>query len=298
MNSSKFFGYGMILISAVGFGSYGVWSKLMGADFPIFFQAGVRAIIICSLMLPFMLGGGSFKRIPRRDWPQFMPFIIFTLFTQAPLYYAYNNADLGTVQLIFYAMFVITAYFVGRFYLGEKISRVKIFAMILAFVGLSFVFGGAILAFAPLGLLLAALNGVASGGEMAFSKKPDAKYSATLIVFVGWVSILITHIPISLLVGESWVAPEFNMAWLWLLVYSVVNAVAFLLSVIGFRLVDASIASLIGLSEIIFAVLFGAMIFHEELSWTVAVGGAIILLAAMLPDLLEIWKRKRRHLPS
>lgn len=295
MNSNKIFGYTMIIIAAIGFGSYGVWSKLMGADFPIFYQAWVRAIIICLLMLPFMLRGGTFKRIPRRDWPQFIPFIIFTLFTQAPLYYAYNNADLGTVQLIFYAMFVITAYFVGRFYLGEKITRIKILAMILAFVGLSFVFGGAILAFAPLGLLLAALNGIASGGEMASSKKPEAKYSAILIVFVAWVSILVTHLPTSLLIGEHWVTPEINMSWLWLLVFSIVNATAFLLSVIGFRLVDASIASLIGLSEIVFAVLFGAVIFHEQLSWTVLIGGVIILMAAMLPDMLEIWNRKKQN---
>ena len=249
MNSKKLFGYAMIIIAAVGFGSYGVWSKLMGASFPVFYQAWVRAIIICLLMLPFMLKKDSFKRIPRRDWPQFIPFIIFTIFTQAPLYYAYNNADLGTVQLIFYAVFVITAYIVGRFYLGEKITKIKILAMILAFVGLSFVFGGAILSFAPLGLLLATLNGVASGGEMACSKKPEAKYPATQIVFVAWVSILATHLPISLLIGEHWVAPAFDMSWLWLLVFSVINMSAFLLSVIGFRLVDASIASLIGLSE-------------------------------------------------
>jgi drug/metabolite transporter (DMT)-like permease len=191
-------------------------------------------------------------------------------------------------------MFIITAYFVSRFYLGEQITRVKIFAMIFAFIGLSFVFGGAILAFAPLGLLLAALNGVASGGEMAFSKKPEAKYSAALIVFIGWVATFLTHLPISLLIGESQIMPEFNMAWFWLMAYSIVNALAFLLAVVGFRLVDASVASLIGLSEIIFAVLFGALIFHEKLSLSIGIGGAIILFAAMLPDAVGIWK-KRRH---
>jgi drug/metabolite transporter (DMT)-like permease len=93
---------------------------------------------------------------------------------------------------------------------------------------------------------------------------------------------------LSLLLGENQVAPRLNEAWLWLLIYSVVNAAAFWLTIVGFKHVDASIGSLIGLMEVVFGVLFGALIFHEALSWSVLVGGGIIILAAMLPDLLNI----------
>ncbi len=286
-------GYALVLASALLFGTYGVWSRLMGDTFPPFYQAWVRSILIILIMLPFMLATKSFRKIKREDWPALSVFIGFCVFTQVPIYYAFNHAPIGAVQLIFYSMFVITAYIVGRFYLGEKITKIKLLSMALAFVGLALVFGSAVIAFAPLGLALAMLNGIASGGEVSSSKKIESKYTPALVVFWGWVFTLVTHLPLSLLLGEQQIGVHFDRAWLWLLVYSVVNAAAFWLVIVGFRYVDASVGSLIGLMEVVFGVLFGAIIFHEVLDWTVYVGGLIILIAVMLPDLINIVQNKR-----
>jgi drug/metabolite transporter (DMT)-like permease len=285
---SSRFGYGIILLSAVLFGTYGVWSKLMGPSFQPFYQAWVRALIIIVVMLPGMLKSKSFRKIERRDWPQVGLFVAFCICTQVPLYYAFNHASIGSVQLVFYAMFIVAAYVIGRFYLGETITKVKLVAMALALVGLTVVFGGAVLTFAPLGLALAAFNGVASGCETSSSKKVSNKYSPALLVFWGWVFTLLTHLSLSLLLGERQVMPRFDHAWLWMVVYAVVNAAAFWLSVTGFKHVDASIASLVGLSEIVFAIIFGAIIFHQKITWSMALGACIILIAGMLPDLLNV----------
>lgn len=289
---TSFKGYAIILASALLFGTYGVWSKLMGDTFPPFYQAWTRSFLIILIMLPFMLATKSFKKVQRGDWPAFAVFIAFCVFTQVPIYYAFNNAPIGTVQLIFYSAFVVTAYVVGRFYLGETITRVKLLSMILAFVGLACVFGAAVISFAPLGLGLALLNGVASGGEVASSKKVEQHYSPALVVFWGWVFTLITHLPISLL-AEQQIAIAFDTAWLWLVVYSLVNAAAFWLVIVGFRYVDASIGSIIGLLEVVFAVIFGALIFDEALSPSIYAGGALILVAAMLPDMVNILRHRR-----
>lgn len=285
-------GYLIILASAVLFGTYGVWSKLMGDTFPPFYQAWVRSIFIILIMLPFMLKSKSFQKIKRQDLPAMGIFVAFCVFTQVPIYYAFNNAPIGTVQLIFYSMFVGTAYLVGRFYLGETITRIKLVSMALSFVGLALVFSSAIIAFAPLGLALALLNGVASGGEVSSSKKIESKYSPALVVFWGWVFTLITHLPISL-IFEKQVPIHFTHAWLWLVIYSFVNAAAFWLVIVGFRYVDASIGSLIGLMEVVFAVIFGAIIFNEKLSLSVYLGGILILLAAMLPDLINVIRHRK-----
>ena len=287
----------IILASAVFFGTYGVWSKLMGDTFPPFYQAWVRSILIMLFMAPFMIKAKRFQKIHKKDWPALAVFIGFCVFTQAPIYYAFNNAPIGTVQLIFYSTFVITAYVVGRFYLGETITKIKLVSMLLAFVGLALVFGTAVIAFAPLGLGLAVLNGVASGGEVSSSKKIEEKYSPSLIVFYGWAFTLFSHLPISLIIGEQQVAPSMTQPWLWLAIYSVVNAAAFWLVIVGFRYVDASIGSLIGLLEVIFAVIFGAIIFDEVLNLSVYMGGVLILSAAMLPDLLNVIHHKQTKEP-
>jgi drug/metabolite transporter (DMT)-like permease len=288
--ASRAFAYGTILLSAVLFGTYGVWSRLMGPTFPPFYQAWVRSIIIMLIMLPFMLATKSFRKIKYEDWPQVGIFIAFCVFTQVPLYYAFNHAPIGTVQLVFYSTFVVTAYIVGRYYLGEIITKLKLFSMALAIAGLAIVFGESAIIFAPLGLALAGLNGIASGGEVSTTKKVSDKYSPALLVFWGWVFTLMTHLPLSLLLGEKQSLPHFDHAWLWLLIYSIVNTAAFWLVIVGYRFVDASIGALVGLTEIIFSVLFGILLFHEPLAWTVGIGGALILVAAMLPDLVNILK--------
>lgn len=292
-NPHAFAGYFTILLSTIFFGSYGIWSRLMGGTFDPFYQTWVRSIMIILMMLPFMLASKSFRKIDRKDWHHVGLYIGFCLFTQVPLYYAFNNAPIGTVQLIFYSVFVITAYIVGKVYIGEQITRIKLLSMILAFVGLAIVFGISILSFAPLGLALAALNGIASGGEVASSKKISDKYSPALLVFWGWVFTIITHLPISAALGETWNIPQFDLAWLWMLIYAVVNALAFWLAIVGFKSVDASIGSLLGLMEVIFAIVFAALIFHESLTWSVWIGGMFILLAAMLPDITKILRKKR-----
>jgi drug/metabolite transporter (DMT)-like permease len=291
------FGYGIILLSTGLFGSYGVWAKLMGPTFSPFYQTWVRSLLIIAIMLPFMIAGKSFRKIDRRDWLQVGVYIIFCVCTQVPLYYAYNHAPLGMVNLIFYSMFVIAAYAVGRFYLGETISKVKVVSMLLAFLGLVIIFGVSVLSFAPLGLLLAAFNGVASGGEVSSSKKVSERYQPALLAFWGWVFTFLLHLPLSLLIGEKQVIPSFDHAWLWLIVYSAVNAAAFWLVLIGYRRVDATIGSLIGLMEVVFAVLFGAIIFNQALTLGVYVGGLMVLVAAMLPDLINLLKGDHTPVP-
>ncbi len=106
------------------------------------------------------------------------------------------------------------------------------------------------------------------------------------------------HLPVSLLINERQVPIHFDKAWMYLLIYSAVNATAFWMSVTGFKHVDASIGSLIGLTEILFGVVFGAILFHEHLSWTMYLGGAIILFSGMLTDLANVLQNRHRSKPE
>jgi len=290
-------GYSLLLLASVFYGTYGIWSHLMGGTFAPFYQAWVRSLVIIALMLPLLIYTKAFRKIDRQDLPAVGVFIAFCVCTQVPLYYAFTHAPIGTVQLVFYSVFVIMSYVVGKVYLGEKITHLKLISMALAFVGLAFVFGVSVFSMAPIALALAALNGVASGGENASSKKVSDKYAPGLLIFWGWVFTFLTHLPLSLLLGEHQTHLGFNAAWGYLLAYSVVNAIAFWLGIEGFRHVDASIGGLIGLMEIIFAIIFAAIFFGQGITWTVAIGGICILVAAMLPDLVNLLRHKRTRKP-
>lgn len=291
-------GYLMILASSILFGTYGIWSVIMGDQFDVFFQGWVRCAIVLVILLPLVYFTKSYRKIRRQDWKWVLVTVGFAIFTQAPLYYAFNTTSIGTATLIFYSMFIITSYLMGRLFLGEKITKVKLAAIALAFLGLALVFGLSLAQFSLLGMLMAVLNGIASGGEVSSTKKTTDKYPSLLITTYVWVGIFISHLIMSLVMGETQWAPELSPAWLAMVAFAIAGLAAFWLVVEGFKFVEASIGSLIGLLEIIWGVIFGIVLFHEHAGPTVWLGAAIIILAGMLPDLANIIAGKKKKFPG
>lgn len=288
----------MILASAFCFASYGVWSRLLGHHFGIFFQGWVRSAIILIALLPILKMGNKFKPIAHNDRKWFAITMIFTVFTQAPLYFAFNHLALGTATLIFYALFLITSYLTGWLFLSEKMTSVKILSSILALIGLFLTFGLSLAVFSVTAMLLAALNGIASGGEVATSKKSTQKYSSLQLTAYSWVLILATHLPLSIMAGETQLMPAFNFEWLAMLGYALSGLAGFWLVIEGFKHVDASIGSLIGLLEIPFSIFFGVLLFQDNLTLPIISGGVIIITAAVLPDLYALKHRRAKPVPT
>lgn len=298
MNTKTLKGYIMILLSAIGFGSYGIWSKFIGAEFGIFFQGWVRSALVLIILIPLAFFTKSIKRVEKSDVKWMLYPVIFGIFTQAPLYYAFNHADIGTITLIFYATYVITSYVIGKIFVGEVIGQVKIISLIFSFIGLFLIFGLSLAKFSLLALFLAAINGIASGGEVATTKKSTEKYSSLQASIYVWLGILLTHLPISIIAKETQISFVLNSTWLAMLAFAAVGLVSFWLVVEGYKYVDASIGGLIGLMEIIAGVIFGIIIFNEGINASKILGGGIILLAAMLPDLVNLAQRKKLEFNS
>ncbi len=57
----------MILASALCFASYGVWSRLLGQHFGIFYQGFVRSTIILMILLPILILSKKWKPIEDKD---------------------------------------------------------------------------------------------------------------------------------------------------------------------------------------------------------------------------------------
>lgn len=287
----------MILASALCFASYGVWSRMMGHDFGIFYQGWVRSAIILAILFPVALIGKSIKPVRKAHRKWFLITMIATVFTQAPLYFAFNHLTLGTATFIFYGWFLITTYVIGWLFLGEKITKIKILSFALSLVGIFLTFGLSMAGFSIVAMLLAAFNGIASGAEIATSKKSTDHYSTIHLTAYSWVLILITHLPLSLLTQEQQWIPAFNIEWLAMLGYAISGLLGFWLVIEGFKYVDASIGGLIGLLEIIFAAIFGIIFFQDELTSGVIIGGIVILIAAILPDVYALKHRKAKPVP-
>jgi drug/metabolite transporter (DMT)-like permease len=286
-------GYGAVTASAVLYASYGVWTRLMGGSFAPFYQAWTRSLLAALLLLPFVILGRRW-RVRRADWPALGLYFGFGLFTQVPIFYAFNHAPIATVQLIYYSAYLIASFGLARWWLRERLSRVKLAALALGLAGLGLVFGVSVLVFAPLGLGLAMLAGATTSAELVATKKISDKNSPVLLSFYGWIATGMAHLAFSLAIGEhQGVLQVGGLPLLWLIISASVSALAFCLVMAGYRYVDATIGSLIGLSEILFAGLFGWLVFGETVGSGVTLGGALIIGAAVLPDAVKLARRRK-----
>lgn len=286
----------LVFLSSILFGSYGIWSVLAGKDFGVFFQGYIRALMVLLFLIPLCFYLKSWKEIERKDYKIFGLFSLFVVFTQAPLYYAFQNSGVGIASLVFFATYLIIQYIFGGLFLGEKIGKIKIISFVLAIIGLLFIFNTSLGVFSLFALVMASVNGVASGAEIASTKLIPTKYGIIQTSIIGWIAIVITHLPLSLMVGERQLTPAFSIEWVAMLCFAIAGMLAFMFVVYGYKYVEASIGGLIGLLEIIFAIIFGVLVFHEKLTSSIVVGCLIILSAAMLPYLFEIYKKKSNPL--
>lgn len=285
----------MILASAAMFGSYGVWSKIVGrGGFGVFFQGWTRSAIVLILLIPVLIAKRAWY-VKKKDMKWVAVSMAFGAATQVPLYYAFIHSTIATASLIFYAAFLVTAYLVGRLFLGETITKVKMLSMLLAIIGLALIFNLSLAIFSFLALAMAAVNGVASGGEVSTTKKSTDKYSSLTVSFYIWLGIFVTHLPLSILTHETQWRPAFNEYWGAMLLYAVIGLAAFWLVIEGYRFVDASIGGLLGMLEVVFAVAYGLIFFNEHLTKTIVIGSALIILSAALPDLKNILDNRPQH---
>ncbi|MBI4918977.1 DMT family transporter [archaeon] len=281
----------LIFLSAFMFGSYGVWSKLMGSSFGVFYQSWTRALLIAFVLLPFLIRRQGIVVIHKKDLKWMIVYLFFTSLTQVPIYYAFNHMNIGSATLLFFVSMILTMYFAGILFFGEKITKTKVFSFILAGIGMYTVFSFSLVYFSLLAALLAIVNGIASGGEVSFSKKLSKKYSTLYLTWLSWVVIFITNLPFSLLLKEVQYFPSFQMVWLYQLGYAICGLLGFWLIIEGLKYVEASIGGLIGLLEIVFSILFGVIIFKEELSIKIVFGAVFIVIAAALPHISTLYNK-------
>lgn len=283
----------MILLSALGFGSYGVWSRIMGTEFAPFYQGWVKSLLILCILLPIAYFTKSFKPVDKKDIKWLLTPVILGSFCLAPMYYAFNHMDIGTAMLIFYALFLITSYLVGYLFLKEKITCYKIVSFIIAVAGLLLVFGFSLEKFSLVALLLAVVAGIVNGGEVSTTKKSTHKFTSLQIGIYIWIGTFIINLIASLVVGEKQVIPSLNVGWMAMAIFALIGLISSWLAVEGFKYVDASIGGLLGLLEIISSIIFGILFFNEQLTLSIAVGGGLIIFAAMLPDLAALFSKSR-----
>jgi S-adenosylmethionine uptake transporter len=198
----------------------------------------------------------------------------------APQYYAINRLGIGLATLIFYCGYLLSMFILGWLLNGERYDREKFIATLLALLGLCLTYAPSLRGTTLLPFVGALLAGLSIGIDMVVSQR--ITYGTSQTTVLAWATGIIGSIPTAFILHEH-VPPLIDVHWLYLLAFVGVCIAASWLSIHGVKRIEAGAAGILGLLEVVWALLFGIAFFHERPHAIVYVGAVCIIAAAVIP---------------
>jgi drug/metabolite transporter (DMT)-like permease len=252
------------------------------------FAYGVAALFL----LPFALRSVS-------AWRDQLGLLVIIMlmggWANASLVTSLTEGSVVRVMLLFFLAPVWTI-LAARIFLGELFTRMRLISLALALAGLAATLGGPELFSTPLSMidLLAlssgmafALNNVAVrvGHHLTDSVRSAAMIGGCALIASGFLLFGAESMPV---LTAHQVGTMLVFGLLWILPGTLVTFY-------GVARLDAGRAAILLLGELVVAVISAVLIGDEHLSWREAVGGTLILSAAVIEARTESTGEKREH---
>lgn len=270
-------GRGVALIAggALLFAVMGAMAKGASASIPTFELVAARSAI--TLLAMELLRRQLRVPLVFHDWPILASRTLAGFVAIACYFHALRFIPLGEAVLLNNLSPVLTAC-AAVWLLGEKMNVIKALALVSSLVGLWLLVGRRSGGTAQSqGALLGAASGIASAWALISLKKAAKRNRSLLIVW----ALAATSVVGSLLMADrNWVQPDLREAAL-LAGTGLAAAAAQLLMTSGYRLLEASEASVFGFLTPLFAMLIGGLLFAEWPGPRAALGGALIVVAGV-----------------
>lgn len=277
-------GASFIVLSSFFYASYGIWTKLLGDFFDGYVASALRSILVVLILIPIAFCYRKFEPLHlRKNWLQISGLLLTSLFTWGPFYFAILHSGVGISLTINYAGIVIGMLFFGWLLAGEQFSKEKLISALLGILGLALIFSPTVSGFGGIALAAALLSGLSSGANGVFAKQ--IHYNSTQATILVWVTSIFANMLMAFVLGKSYPVFSHQIEWFYLALFALVSIVASWSFVRGVKLIDAGVAGILGLLEIVFGVVFGVLIFHERPSIIALMGMVLIIFAAAIPYL-------------
>lgn len=285
-------GASLIVLSSFFFASYGIWFKLLGDYFGAFTQATLRHLFTALILIGIAVGLKRLGRIYwRRDAKWFALSAITSAIIPASWYYAVMHAGVGVSMVLVYSGLLLGMFFFGWMFGRERFTKDKWIATALGLTGVWLIFAPSLESAGWLALTLAFVaGGIASGLNVVVSKQMP--YNASQTAAIVWTLGLIANLPFVFLFSEPLSILHWDVSWIYLIIFSATSVVASGSMIAGLKLIEAGAAGILGLLEIVFAVLFGVVLFGERPGFIVLLGMAAILAAASIPYIKDYNAKK------
>jgi drug/metabolite transporter (DMT)-like permease len=167
----------------------------------------------------------------------------------------------------------------------EILTRSKIISFALAIIGLFIVSMDTFRLGETLYIVLAVLSGALFGVNVNLIKKLGKSYPSFQVNLFNWTGVLIVGLIVSIGMKESTSWNIFSTAWLANIGLALCSLCASLSVIIGFKYIEVQKGSIVLLSELIFGVLLGILLYSEIPTTLTIIGNTLILGGLIVPNL-------------
>ena len=193
-----------------------------------------------------------------------------------------NALSMTTVAavLVFQAAAPLFAAAMARFFLGERVSRTKLIAIIVSFAGVLLIVSGADSAGSLWGNLISAVMGITYAATVVLARaRPDVPTTEASVL-----GILIVATVSAPLAAFHVTAPNLAL----FAVFGIFQmGIALIMFTAGVRLIPSADAGLISVLESVLAPLLVWVIFAETPSTPTLIGGAVVIGAVLAAAMME-----------
>lgn len=290
--SNTSLGTSLIILSSLFYASYGIWTTLMGDFFSGYTASAIRSILVLIILIPIGLFRKQFGSLDfANNWKKLLSMVFISTLVWGLLYYSVLNAGIGVSSTVNYAAIVIGMVFFGWLLAKEKFTSDKKWSLAIGMFGLLLIFiqtSSGSIGFMP--LIAAVISGLAIAANTVIAKQLPYNTIQTTCVF--WATSVIANIPMIFILNEQLPQVGLYVEWFYLLMFAICSLLASWTLMRGLKYIDAGLAGILGLLEIVFGVMFGIILFNERIELLTILGVIIILLSSVFPYLLSLIKRK------
>lgn len=283
-------GVSSLLAATLLYGMFGVLSRVVGLSIPIFYQNATRSILASLILFVLVSREHSWKQLSAKEWRIVIIRNIMGSIAFLTFFYTVIAVPLGVSYFLFYGALTITGFILGHIWFSEHLTRIKLLSLILAISGMLLVYQVNVSTIPLLYVGLAIISGIATSVWNTMSKFLSDAHSASTISFYDNALSIVSYTALSILFHEPIALPALTVPWAASLSLGVLFVATGNLVVLGFKNLEAQVGSIIMLAEILFAIIFGWVFYHEAVGPLTLIGGAFIVAAIALP---EVYSRSK-----
>jgi drug/metabolite transporter (DMT)-like permease len=272
------------LVSSIGFGTLDALTKLLLETVDTGWAIVLRSVLIGSMVAVVFIAWKGWGVMHTRAWAATA--LRSVLFAATGLLVVVSFKYMSLPEAIaLYFMSPIVTIFVGALLLGERITARALFAAVLGFVGVILIVrptSGTFIAAYALPLVAAVTGSIQ---DVMGRRLRDIAHPSALVVYGMMALVILTVIAVPIAPSQALSTRE----WALLVGSALAGVFAYLFVVISFQKLPARVVAPLRYLNLVWAVLFGYLIWHHVPDGFAAIGIVLIVSAGIL----AVWVPRR-----